>query len=45
MRMSVDSQLSRLGLFDAHLAHGASAYFGDAIENARLFQNFFFNVE
>ena len=36
---------NRLVLFDAHLAHGASAYFGDAIENARLFQNFFFNVE
>lgn len=36
---------NRLVLFDAHLAHGASAYFGDRLENARLFQNFFFNVE
>ncbi|MBN9426397.1 MAG: hypothetical protein J0H09_07810 [Burkholderiales bacterium] len=36
---------NRLVLFDAHLAHGASAYFGDRIENARLFQNFFFNVD
>lgn len=35
---------NRLVLFDAHLAHGASAYFGDRIENARLFQNFFFNI-
>ena len=35
---------NRLVLFDAHLAHGASGYFGDAVENARLFQNFFFNV-
>ena len=36
---------NRLVLFDAHLAHGASAYFGDRLDNARLFQNFFFNVE
>jgi hypothetical protein len=35
---------NRLVLFDAHLAHGASAYFGDRLEDARLFQNFFFNV-
>jgi hypothetical protein len=35
---------NRLVLFDAHLAHGASAYFGDCVENARLFQNFFFNI-
>jgi hypothetical protein len=36
---------NRLVLFDAHLAHGASAYFGDHLDNARLFQNFFFNIE
>jgi hypothetical protein len=35
---------NRLVLFDAHLAHGASAYFGDRLENARLFQNFFFDA-
>src|SRR5690606_16396235 len=35
---------NRLVLFDAHLAHGASAYFGDRLDNARLFQNFFFDV-
>jgi len=36
---------NRLVLFDAHLAHGASAYFGTSVENGRLFQNFFFNIE
>lgn len=36
---------NRLILFDAHLAHGASAYFGDSLINGRLFQNFFFNIE
>lgn len=36
---------NRLVLFDPHLAHGASAYFGDRLENGRLFQNFFFNVD
>lgn len=36
---------NRLVLFDAQLAHGASAYFGTTLENGRLFQNFFFNVE
>jgi hypothetical protein len=36
---------NRLVLFDAHLAHGATSYFGDRLDNARLFQNFFFNIE
>ena len=36
---------NRLVLFNAQLAHGASAYFGTSIENGRLFQNFFFNIE
>lgn len=35
---------NRLVLFDAHLAHGASAYFGTRLEDGRLFQNFFFNL-
>ena len=35
---------NRLVLFDAHLAHSATSYFGDCIDNGRLFQNFFFNV-
>jgi hypothetical protein len=36
---------NRLVLFDAQLAHGASAYFGTNIADGRLFQNFFFNLE
>jgi hypothetical protein len=36
---------NRLVLFDAHLAHGASAYFGTTLSDGRLFQNFFFNLE
>jgi hypothetical protein len=36
---------NRLVLFDAQLAHGASAYFGGTKEDGRLFQNFFFNLE
>jgi hypothetical protein len=36
---------NRLVLFDAQLAHGASAYFGSTKEDGRLFQNFFFNLE
>lgn len=35
---------NRLVLFDAHLAHGASAYFGTTMSDGRLFQNFFFNL-
>ena len=40
----ISNVYNRLVLFNAHLAHGASAYFCDKIENARLFQNFFFNL-
>jgi hypothetical protein len=36
---------NRLVLFDAQLAHGATAYFGNTLEDGRLFQNFFFNAE
>lgn len=36
---------NRLVLFDAHLCHGASAYFGSSIYDGRLFQNFFFNID
>lgn len=36
---------NRLVLFDAHYAHGASGYFGSTLEDGRLFQNFFFNLE
>jgi hypothetical protein len=41
----VGNLYNRLVLFDAQLAHGASAYFGTALENGRLFQNFFFNLD
>jgi hypothetical protein len=41
----VGNMYNRLVLFNAQLAHGASAYFGDNIANGRLFQNFFFNFE
>jgi hypothetical protein len=34
---------NRLVLFNAQLAHGASAYFGTNLTDGRLFQNFFFN--
>ena len=40
----VGNLYNRLVLFDAHLAHGATAYFGTSLEDGRLFQNFFFNV-
>lgn len=41
----VGNLYNRLVLFNARLAHGASAYFGDNILNGRLFQNFFFDFE
>jgi hypothetical protein len=41
---SIGNIYNRLVLFDAHLAHGASAYFGSTIFDGRLFQNFFFNL-
>lgn len=41
----VGNVYNRLVLFDAHLCHGATAYFGDSVHNGRLFQNFFFNLE
>jgi hypothetical protein len=41
----VGNVYNRLVLFDAHLAHGASAYFGTDIASGRLFQNFFFNEQ
>lgn len=40
----VGNLYNRLVLFDAQLAHGATAYFGTTPENGRLFQNFFFNI-
>lgn len=36
---------NRLVLFNAKRIHAATKYFGDAIDNARFFQLFFFDVE
>jgi hypothetical protein len=41
----VGNLYNRLILFNARLAHGATSYFGTALGNGRLFQNFFFNLE
>lgn len=41
---SVANVYNRLVLFDAKTIHAATGYFGDAIENARFFQLFFFDV-
>lgn len=40
----VGNIFNRLVLFDAHYAHGASAYFGSSLNDGRLFQNFFFDL-
>lgn len=42
---SVANVYNRLVLFNAKRIHAASMYFGDAIENARFFQLFFFDIE
>ena len=36
---------NRLIIFNAQTIHAASEYFGDAKENSRLFQIFFFDAE
>lgn len=36
---------NRAVAFDGRLSHKAGAYFGDNLQNARLFQTFFFDVE
>ena len=41
----VGNVYNRLVLFDAQQIHAASNYFGDKIENGRLFQLFFFDLE
>jgi hypothetical protein len=40
----VGNRYNRLVLFDALVAHGASAYFGTTVRDGRLFQNFFFDL-
>jgi hypothetical protein len=41
---TVANVYNRLVMFDAKSLHAASGYFGDAIENARLFHLFFFDI-
>lgn len=40
----VGNVYNRLVIFDAKRVHAASAYFGDKMENSRLFHMFFFDV-
>ena len=42
---SVGNVFNRLILFNAQHWHGGLGYFGDSIENSRLFQLFFFSTE
>ena len=42
---SVSNVYNRLILFDGRYFHSAAPYFGDSIENGRLFMVFFFSVE
>jgi len=41
----VGNVYNRLILFDSHMIHAASKYFGTTKENSRLFQLFFFDLE
>ena len=41
----VGNVYNRLVLFDAQMIHAASEYFGNTLENGRLFQMFFFDLE
>ncbi|MEZ5448552.1 MAG: hypothetical protein R3E89_05940 [Thiolinea sp.] len=36
---------NRMVIWDARKVHAASAYFGDRIDNSRLFHMFFFDAE
>ena len=42
---SVGNVFNRLVIFDAHYVHAVTEYFGEDIQNSRLFQLFFFDVE
>jgi len=41
----VGNVYNRLILFNSHMIHAASTYFGDCKENGRLFQLFFFDLD
>lgn len=40
----IGNKFNRLVMWDAQCLHAASAYFGNSVENGRLFQIFFFDV-
>ena len=42
---TVGNVYNRMVVFDSRRVHAASEYFGDSIENSRLFQMFFFDAE
>jgi FkbM family methyltransferase len=42
---SIGNVYNRLVIFDAHYIHAVTEYFGEDINNSRLFQLFFFNIE
>lgn len=42
---TVGNVYNRLVIWDAQLLHSASEYFGDRLENSRLFHLFFFDIE
>jgi FkbM family methyltransferase len=41
---SIGNVYNRLVIFDAHYIHAVTEYFGEDINNSRLFQLFFFNI-
>lgn len=41
----VGNKYNRLVLFDAQMIHAASSYFGNHVDNGRLFQIFFFDLD
>jgi hypothetical protein len=41
----VGNVYNRLVLFNARMIHSASTYFGNNMENGRLFQLFFFDLD
>jgi len=41
----VGNVYNRLVLFDSQMFHAASNYFGNTLNNGRLFQLFFFDLE
>ena len=41
----VGNVYNRIVLFDARLIHAATQYFGNEINNGRLFQLFFFDLD